>query len=150
VASYDEDTTSMGVEAARLALRPLGEPGRAGTRALSFATTSPSYADKTNATALHAALRLDRDVLAFHVNGAVRSAVGALGTALTGGPTTMVVAADTRTGLPNSSDERDGGDGAAAMLIGDDADGLLVLAEHLSGASTTEEFVDRWRAPGDR
>jgi uncharacterized OB-fold protein len=34
--------------------------------------------------------------------------------------------------------------------VGDGTDAHPVLAEHLGGASTTEEFVDRWRAPGDR
>ena len=34
-----------------------------------------------------------------------------------------------------------------ALLVGDGADG--VIAEHIGGASETEEFVDRWRSPGD-
>ena len=51
VASYDEDTTTMGAAAARYAL--LG--AAAGPRALWFATTEPAYLDKTNATAVHAA-----------------------------------------------------------------------------------------------
>lgn len=151
VASYDEDTTSMGVEAARNALAPLGDAGRAGITTLWFATTAPSYTDKTNATTVHAALRLDRDVPAFDVNGAVRSAAGALRAALTGGGTALVVTADARGGLPNSADEREGGDGAAALLVGDDGavEGAPVLAEYLGGASTSEEFVDRWRVPGE-
>jgi 3-hydroxy-3-methylglutaryl CoA synthase/uncharacterized OB-fold protein len=149
VASYDEDTTSMGVEAARLALRSLGPDGRERVERLWFSTTAPSYVDKTNATTVHAALRLDRQVPAIDMNGAVRSAVGALRAALADGPTTLVVAADTRTGLPNSTDEREGGDAAAALLIGDDSPDAPVLAELIGGASTTEEFVDRWRAPGD-
>ena len=35
----------------------------------------------------------------------------------------LVVTADLRTGLPSSADESAGGDGAAAVLVGDDADG---------------------------
>ena len=58
VASYDEDSTSMGVEAARIALRTAtGEP----PAEVWFATTSPAYADKTNAVAVHAALGLAPD-----------------------------------------------------------------------------------------
>ena len=142
VASYDEDTTSMGVEAARLARR--GQT--AVPDALWFSTTTPSYADKTNATTIHAALRLDRDVPAFDANGSIRSAAGVLRAALTGSGTTLVVTADARTGLPNSADEREGGDAASAALIGAGDD---VIAEYLGGASTSEEFVDRWRVPGD-
>ena len=52
VASHDEDTTTMGVEAARRALRAV--PGAAPT-ALWFATATPAYLDKTNATTVHAA-----------------------------------------------------------------------------------------------
>src|SRR5438034_2277212 len=55
VASYDEDTTSLGVEAARAALR---RAPRLAPEALYFATASPAYLDKTNATANHAALDL--------------------------------------------------------------------------------------------
>ena len=142
VASYDEDTTTMAFEAARLARR-----AAAGTAlsALWFATTAPAYADRTNATAVHAALRLDRDVVAIDANGAVRSAVGALRGALVSTETAMVVASDLRTGLPGSADEAAGGDGAAAVVVGEGD----VLAEYLGGASATEEFLDRWRAPGE-
>ena len=155
VASYDEDTTTMGVEAARLALGDATEAPRPDM--IWFSTVSPAYVDKTNATAIHAALRLDDDVAAIDLGGAARSAVGALRIALAGpargrpGPgqgTVLVVASDVRTGLPGGADEAAGGDGAAALLIGDDTAGP-VLAEHIGSASTTEEFLDRWRAPGD-
>src|SRR5580704_3125663 len=66
VASFDEDTTTMGFEAARLALRAVGG---ASPRALWFATAEPAYAEKTNATAIHAALRLDPKVAILDVNG---------------------------------------------------------------------------------
>ncbi|WP_419919164.1 OB-fold domain-containing protein [Candidatus Poriferisocius sp.] len=143
VASYDEDTTTMGVEAARLALRSSDvEP-----RALWFATADPAYLEKTNATTIHAALRLDPSVGALDFGGAVRSGIGALRTALESGGPTLVVAADIRGGLPTSADEANGGDGAAAFVVGDDSDGPVV-AELLGAASATEEFVDRWRQPG--
>ncbi|MCB9372378.1 MAG: OB-fold domain-containing protein [Microthrixaceae bacterium] len=146
VASYDEDATTLAVEAGRLALRrgPAGvEPA-----ALWFATTAPPYLDKTNATAVHAALRLDRSVPAFDAAGSVRSAVGALRAALAGGATTLVAAGDLRSGAPTSPDEAAGGDAGAAVLAGDADDGQ-VLAELIGAASLTEEFLDRWRAPGD-
>jgi len=149
VASYDEDTTTMAVEAARLALRPLGDAGRGAADTLWFSTTAPAYVDKTNATIVHAALRLDREAAAFDVNGSVRSAVGALHAALGGAGTVLVTAADVRTGLPTSADEREGGDAAAALLVGDDSAATPVLAEYLGGATLTEEFLDRWRTPGD-
>lgn len=143
VASYDEDTTSMGVEAGRTALRTV--PG-VGVDTLYFATADPAYLDKTNATTIHAALRIDA-ALALDFGASTRSAVGALVTALAGPGRVLVVSSDLRIGQPGSSDEANLGDAAAALLVGDDADGP-VIAEYLGGASVTEEFIERWRTPG--
>jgi 3-hydroxy-3-methylglutaryl CoA synthase len=145
VASYDEDTTTMGVEAARLALR--AAPASATPSALWFATAEPAYLDKNNASTVHAALRLDSDVAAFDFGGALRSGPGAIRAALDGRGTTLVVTADLRSGLPTSVDEAATGDGAAALLVGDDSS-APVIAEYLGGASATEEFIERWRSPG--
>lgn len=145
VASYDEDTTTMGVEAARAALRPL-EGVLPST--LWFSTVAPAYADKTNATAIHAALRLDRSSAAFDANGSIRSAMAALFAASHGSGTQLVVSADLRGGLAGGSDETAFGDAAAALVIGD-GDTAPVLAELIGGGRATEEFLDRWRTPGD-
>ncbi len=145
VASYDEDTTSMGVEAARLALAAL--PDRRVVEQLFFATAAPAYADKTNATAIHAALSLPAETLALDLAGAVRSGVGALVVASQSPMPALAVLSDIRTGLPGGADERDGGDGAAAFVFGGGSD-QPVLAELVATASATEEFLDRWRTPG--
>src|SRR5438552_18957056 len=140
VAGYDEDTTSMGVEAARKARWN----GSFAPASLHFATTAPAYADKTNATAVHAALGLERDVFATDHASSVRSAVGALRAAAADGG--LAVLSDVRTGRPGSADEAGGGDGAAAFLFGS-GDG--VIAELTGQTSATAEFLDRWRTPGD-
>ncbi|MGQ0434387.1 MAG: OB-fold domain-containing protein [Microthrixaceae bacterium] len=145
VAGYDEDTTTMGVEAARAALR--GIDGRA-PEVLWFSTAAPAYADKTNATTIHAALRLGASVPAFDANGSIRSTMGVLHAALAGHGTHLVVSADLRTGLAGGPDEATFGDGATALVVGDAADGPL-LATHLGSGHATEEFLDRWRTPGD-
>ncbi len=144
VASYDEDSTTLAVEAARRALR--STPARPG--ALWFSTVTPAYLDKTNATAVHAALRLDDSAVAADFGGAVRSGVAALRAALAGGPTTVVVAADVRTGLPGSADEAAGADAGAALVVGDGSD-APVIAELIGSGAATDEFLDRWRTPGD-
>src|SRR5579863_8004671 len=79
VASFDEDTTTMGFEAARLALRSVGgaEPD-----AFWFSTAEPAYLEKSNASTVHAALRLDPSVTALDLHGAVRSGVGSVVAAL--------------------------------------------------------------------
>lgn len=136
VASYDEDTTSMAVEAARRV------PGR--PQQLLFATTAPAYLDKTNAAAIHAALGLDAAVPAFDMVGSVRSGVGALRAGFAQ-PGTLVALSDIRIGLPQSSDEANGGDGAVAFLTGD----TDTIADVVAAASSTAEFLDRWRLPTD-
>ncbi len=72
--------------------------------------------------------------------------MGGLLLALRSTGTSLVAAADIRTGLPGSIEEAAGGDAGAAVLVGD---GEEVVAELLGTGSTTEEFVERWRVPGD-
>jgi 3-hydroxy-3-methylglutaryl CoA synthase/uncharacterized OB-fold protein len=141
VASYDEDSTSMGVESGRIALA--GAPDGYEPGLLAFATTSPAYADKTNATAIHAALGLADSVLAVDTVGAVRSGVGAV--IMANAANGLAVLSDVRTGRPGSGDESAGGDAAVTLAFG--AEG--VIAEIVGGASVTEEFTDRWKAPGE-
>ncbi len=145
VAGYDEDTTTMGVEAARAALRPLDGVS---PHTVWFSTVAPAYADKTNATTIHAALGLDRAGAAFDVNGSVRSAMAALYAASHGRGTHLVVSADLRAGLAGGADEAAFGDAAAALVIGDGDDGP-VIAELIGGGRASEEFLDRWRTPGE-
>lgn len=135
VASFDEDSTTMAVAAAA------GLADIPAVSALYFATSSPAYADKTNATAVHAALHLPEDILSTDVCGTGRSGFTALAMAATTGG--LAVCADVRVGRPGSSDERSGGDGAAALLFGT-GDGI---AEVVATASSTAEFLDRWRCP---
>jgi hydroxymethylglutaryl-CoA synthase len=146
VAGYDEDATTMGVAAARTALADA--PDGVTLRSLWFSTVAPPYLDKTNATAVHAALRLPADAPAYDMNGAVRSAAGALWAGMATGKPALVVGADMRTGRPGSADEATGGDAASALLVGTADDGPL-LAEVVGTGGATEEFLDRWRTPGD-
>jgi len=139
VAAYDEDSTTMAVEAARRALAGARPP----VGGVYFATTAPAYVDKTNATAIHAALDLGHEGFAVDFAGSVRGAVGALRAAAAGSG--LAALSDVRSGRPGSADERDSGDGAAAFLFGDGG----VIAEVVADTSATAEFLDRWRAPGD-
>lgn len=143
VASYDEDPTSMAVAAARRALTSVD--GDVAPQRLLYATTNPPYLDKTNANAVHAALRLDQGALAVDMVGSVRSGVGAVVMAAESGTPTLVTLSDIRTGYPGGADEQEGGDGAAALLFADDRPALADLVAH---ASSTEEFLDRWRLEG--
>jgi hydroxymethylglutaryl-CoA synthase len=147
VASYDEDSTTMGVEAARNVLVGLPEDLQPGT--LLFSTSSPAYLDKTNATALHAALGLGPEVGAYDVAGSVRSGVAALRLGGASDAPALVVCADVRTGLPGGADERNGGDGAVAFLLVPDAPDSQAQTRSLGAGAATHEFLDRWRLPGE-
>jgi hydroxymethylglutaryl-CoA synthase len=140
VAGHDEDTMTMGVAAARRALASTG-PDALGS--VWFASTAPPYDDKTNATAIHAAIAAPAGAGAFDVNGAVRSGVGALRAAVGQREPALVVLADVRTGLPGSADEGDGGDAAAALVVGTED----LLCELIGSASRSVEVLDRWREP---
>ncbi|TAM65642.1 OB-fold domain-containing protein [Mycobacterium sp.] len=135
VAAFDEDSTTMAVAAiAEL-------PQSRSANALYFASSTPAYADKTNATAIHAAIGLPLDTLAVDLCGSGRSGFAAiLAAASTGG---VAVSADVRIGRPKSADEKLGGDGAAALVFGADRP---AIAEVVTVVSLTAEFLDRWRA----
>lgn len=136
VAAYDEDTTSLAVEAARhVAATPVPS--------LWFATGAPAYVDKTNATAVHAALSLDTATAAYDLGASARSGAAALRAASSGGG--LAVLADIRDGRTGSADERGGGDASAAFSFGPGAP----LADVLGWASASAELLDRWRLPGD-
>src|SRR2546422_5420429 len=109
VASYDEDTTSLGVEAARAALR---RAPRLAPEVLYFATALPAYLDKTNATAIHAALDLAPSAPAFDMAGAVPSGAGAPPATPHARGTAPAGLSHIPTGPPGSADEPRGGDGA--------------------------------------
>src|SRR3954449_5719202 len=144
VASYDEDTTTMGVEAARACLAAAPDGVKVGQ--LLFVTTDPAYLDKTNATAIHAALDLDPGAPAFDMVGSVNSANGAMAAANFAPMPTLVVLSDLRTGLPGGADESGGGDGAVAFLYAPDGPALV---DFLGWGASTAEFLDRYREPGD-
>ncbi len=144
VASYDEDTTSMAVEAARSCLRNSDvKPS-----SLLFSTTNPAYLDKTNANTIHAALDLDENTFAADLGGAPRSAIAAARAAFRMPGTNLVIASDLRVGMPSGKDESDGGDGAVALLLADN-ESQPVIAEFVASGTSTGEFLDRWRVPGD-
>ena len=144
VASYDEDATSMAVEAARGLMATAGDITPS---SVYFATATPPYLDKTNANVIHAALDLPSHVFAGDVAGSARSVNAALRSALDSSRPTLVMASDVRSGRPGGSDEANLGDAAVGWLIGNDDDGP-VIAEWIGGASATAEFLDRWRQPG--
>lgn len=140
VASFDEDSTTIAVEAASAASAAEYVPAT-----VYFASSSHAYADKTNAVAVHAALGLPSDVFCADFGGTGKSSMAAIRCAAESGG--MAVMSDVRTGRPGSSDERSGGDGGAAFVFAETTEQGTGIAALLSTASSTLEFLDRWRDP---
>src|SRR5216684_5261487 len=114
VASFDEDSVSMAVEALRDALK--GAP-RATVGSLLFATTTPPYAEKLNAAIVGAAAQLPAEIRAADQTGSMRAGLAAIlqaaDTVQGGAPLAAVTMADCRLGAPEGKVEQTGGDGAA-------------------------------------
>jgi len=151
VASYDEDAVTMAVEAGRRVRRAAQGP----VDQLWFASTSSPYVEKTAAPIVHAALRVDSDVLAADAGPGLRGTAAALRAALRSADAgVLVTAGDVRTGPAGSAEEQQGGDAGAAVLVAgkgdaEDTNGAGLLAAYVGGASVTQEFLDRWRSPGE-
>lgn len=144
VAGFDEDSTTLGVDAARRALSGVETT----PEWIHLATTSPVYLEKTNAVTLHAALGLPSSVGATDLAGSLRGGTGALRVALAASDPSLAVLADVRLGRPHGAEEMREGDGAAAFLTsGRPTD--VHIAELIGKATATEEYLDRWRRPSE-
>lgn len=142
LAFWDEDSTTMAVEAARDCISGARrEDWRAAIRSLTFATTTPAFAERQNASIVHSALRLPHDCLALDVTGTPRGALTALQLALESGTPALLAAADRPVLRAGSADEMHLADGGAAVLTGV---GPEVLS-YLGGASVTAPLADRHR-----
>lgn len=140
LAYWDENSTTMAVEAARRALTQVS----ADVSRLALATGSPVFAEPQNAATVHRALRLARSAPAVDVSGAGRGCLSILIQLLEGRGDALVVGSDRHVGPAGSEAETRMGDGAAAAVVGD---GDLVF-EFLAGSDATSAFVDRYRADG--
>jgi len=121
VANFDEDTTTMGVEACRDCLSGFDKTD---ITSLFLASTTFPYAEKQTSALVAAALDLDRTALTIDVANSLRSGSNAVRLAMNAVEkgnlkSSLVCASDARLGLPNGPKELEFGDGAAALLIGE-------------------------------
>ena len=104
VANYDEDSTTMGVEAA---INCLGPVDRKEIDGLYFATTTAPYREKQSSSLMAAALDLREDILTSDFTNSLRAGTIAIKTALDvikagSAGKILVVSADCRIGAPKS------------------------------------------------
>ncbi len=139
--NWDEDSITMGVEAARRCLA--GRP-REGLHRLYFASTTPPFADRQCATVVGEALNLSEQMATVDVGNSRNAGMQALCEALRGGGEALVVAADARKAKPASVQELQYGHGAAAVLLG----GENPIAQIVAEFRLARDFVDQFRGSG--
>lgn len=148
IAGFDEDSLTMAVEAAVNCLRNIERESIDG---LIFCSTTSPYLEKQIASILAEALDLRRDIFTADALGCLRGGTIGLQIALDmvkagSAKRVLVTAADCRLGVPESSFERDSGDGAAAVLIGESTNPLAIVK---GSYSVSNELMDVWRVNGE-
>jgi len=147
VINFDEDSVTMAVEAA---IDCLAGSDPETVNGLFFATTTPPYKDKQAATIVATAADIRRQGRTIDFTDSLRAATIAMTSALDAvragsARSILVAAADCRLGAPQGMNEAMFGDGAAAILLGEDR----VIASLVGSYSRSEEFLDVWRTAGD-
>ena len=144
IASHDEDSLTLAVNAALNALPDGATPG---IDAIYFASTTPPYREKQSAATVATVLDSGSAVRTADFTDSLRAGTSALRAALdtvaAGGKRALVCAGDCRMGEPDSMAEQNYGDAGAALLIGDD--GAPLLAEVVGAYTQTEEILGTWR-----
>lgn len=148
VANWDEDSLTMGVEAAIDCVKGME---RELVDGLYFASTTPAYREKQSASIMSYAVDLRTDVATADFTNSLRGASSAFKAALDAinagsAKKMLVVASDTRLPAPASELEPAFGDGAAALLLGN----TDVIATVEGSYSITSDFIDVWRRDKDR
>jgi hydroxymethylglutaryl-CoA synthase len=147
VANFDEDSITMAVEAATDCLKGCG-PHSIG--ALYLASISLPYRLKQASALVGTAVDLPRQTSTADFTDCQRSGTSALLAAVDAvnacpSRQALVVASDCQVGAPGSDAERDLGDGAAALLVGDSD----TVAEIETAYTHHDEFIGTWRMQGD-
>ncbi|SEB24721.1 3-oxoacyl-[acyl-carrier-protein] synthase III C-terminal domain-containing protein [Variovorax sp. YR216] len=138
--SWDEDSITMAVEAARSAL---ANQSRASIQSLTIATTRPAFADLQGASIVAGALALPADLRTADIGQSQRAGVSGLLTQLRAADSqALFIASDHPSAKPASAQELGYGAGAAAFTLGSEG----VIAELIGAHSVWNMFVDHFRS----
>jgi len=148
VAFYDEDSVTMAVAAVSDCL---GDAGAGDVDGLYLASTTLPYKEKQTASLIAAYLEFTKGARTADFTDSLRCGTTAMTSALDAvkagaAGKIMVAAADCRMGVPTSMREQLFGDGAAAIMIGDDH----VAASVEASFTVNAEINDVWRKDDDR
>ena len=145
VADFDEDTITMGVEAASNAFRNT-KLNASHIDCVYFASTTPPYAEKQNASTLATALGCGTDIATLDVTSSINCGISALLSGLDfassyRGKTALIVASDAPLGDPSGPLDHQLGAGAAATIVGRDLiNGIIEGAFSVTNESLGERF----------
>ncbi len=148
VRGADEDSLTMAIDAILDCTKGID---RTSIDGLFTATTTAPFAEKQLAAMAASALDFKENVLSLDFNNSLRSGLTAVKMAADAvkagsAKSVMVAATDSRLGTPLSAVESTSGDGAAALLIGDNG-----VAASIEGYYTyTCDFTDTWRPANDQ
>ncbi len=147
VANWDEDSVTMAVAAGMDCLNGIDPKTLDG---LYFASTTFPYLEKQSAALAATALDLRQDAFTVDFSNCLRGGTSAMKVAMDAvaadsAGRILLCAADTRLGMPHGPNEMDFGDGAAAIILGNDG----VIAAIEGTYSSLDEVIDVWRPDDD-
>jgi len=157
VANYDEDSLTMGVEASlecmdNYAITWGKQLVDAELQALLFASTSSPYREKQGASIIGSVLNMESSALLTDLSASLRGGLTGVEVGNNmlkeGSPNdkVLVVVADRRPTEPGSNEEQAFGDGAAALLLGQEN----VIANIEAHIAVNGNFPHFWRRENDR
>lgn len=147
VANCDEDSLTMAVAASVDCLRGVD---RNEVDMLLFASSTAPYLERQNSEILATSIDGKVEIRCADFSGTTKAGTAAVLSALDAAKAgsalnVLVCAADTRKGKAGSFQEEIFGDGAAALLIGQQE----VVAEFISSFCVSYDFPDHWRGAGE-
>lgn len=145
VANNDEDSITMAIEAALNCIED-----KENIDGLFFGTTTSPYQEKSGAGLIATVCDLKKEIITADYGNSLRAGLAALTAAMNAvsakaAKKVLVTTSDCRLGYPRSDQEQLFGDGAAAIMIGDE-DVIASLDAHYS---INNEIVDIWRNTED-
>ena len=148
IANWDEDSITMAVAAGIDCLQGVARNSIDG---LFFATTSQPYLIRQNSTIISSALNLSNSITTGDFTTCTKSGTSALISAIAAVKSTefnsiVVTASDCRVAKAGGLQEQLYGDGAAAVLVGNNN----VIASFDGYYSLSYDFPDRWKSAGDQ
>lgn len=140
VASWDEDSLTMAVESC---LDSMAGCDRDSVEGIVFASTTPPFREKQSASIIRKVLDLKPEAFTTDISNSLRG--GSIGLKIALNAVRANQSGRFLVAAPDSELELEFGDGAAALLLGDN-DVVATINQHNSISS---EFIDSWRRDKD-